>query len=166
MVVILFFIVSVWAQTNEMPKCDHDAQNFRCVKFIKNYDGDTLTVTLPQVHSLFGQKIPVRVRGVDTPELGGPLPCEKQAARAAKNLTQNQLKNANRIDLSKIGRDKYFRVLADVIYDGKNLGEIILKNNLAYPYEGKKKLKMDWCKRMGIKPKIAKAQRKNGIHTK
>ena len=153
MVVFLMLSWSLWSQPQVIPGCEHDAHNFRCVKFIRNYDGDTLTVTLPGGHTLFGKKIPVRVRGVDTPEMGGPLPCEKQAARAAKNLTQNLLKNAKRIDLINIGRDKYFRVLADVLYDGKNLAEIILKNQLAYPYEGKKKQSLDWCQRMGIKLK-------------
>lgn len=33
------------------------------------YDGDTMTVTIPDVPPLLGENIPVRVRGIDTPEM-------------------------------------------------------------------------------------------------
>lgn len=127
--------------------CNHDANTFRCVKYVKNYDADTVTVDIPNVHPLIGHHISVRVRHVDTPEIKDKLPCEKEAARTAKRLIENQLKSAKRIDLENVDKDKYFRILADVIIDGKPLKDILLKNNLAYQYEGGTKQKIDWCKR-------------------
>lgn len=127
--------------------CTHDAKTFRCVKYVRNYDADTITFNIPNVHPLIGEKISVRVRHVDTPEIKGKLPCEKEAARTAKRLIENMLKNAKRIDLENIDKDKYFRILADVVVDGKPIKDILLKNNLAYAYEGKTKQKIDWCQR-------------------
>lgn len=128
--------------------CTHDAENFRCVQYVRNYDADTITFNIPNVHPLIGNKIPVRVRSVDTPEIKGKLPCEKEAARTAKRLIENILKNSKRIDLQNIGKDKYFRILADVTVDGKPLKDILLRNNLAYAYEGKAKQKLNWCNRV------------------
>lgn len=125
--------------------CQHDRTTFRCVKYLKNYDADTITVQIPDVHPLIGDKISVRVLGVDTPEIKGNLPCEKEAARAAKRLVESLLKQAKRIDLNDVERDKYFRVLADVSVDGRSLSGLLLKNGLAYSYEGKTKEKVNWC---------------------
>lgn len=128
--------------------CAHDAKAFRCVKYVHSYDADTVTFDISNVHLLIGKNISVRVRHVDTPEIKGKLPCEKEAARTAKRLIENILKNAKRIDLENADKDKYFRILADVIVDGKTLKEILLKNNLAYSYEGKAKQKLNWCNRL------------------
>ncbi len=128
--------------------CKHDASTFRCVKYLKNYDADTITFNIPDVHPLVGEKISVRVRGLDTPEVKGKLPCEKQAARTAQRLVENLMKNAKRIDLRNVDRDKYFRILADVFVDEKSIADTIFKNNLAYHYDGGTKQKIDWCKRL------------------
>jgi endonuclease YncB( thermonuclease family) len=142
LIFLLLFELQVYADD-----CNHDATTFRCVKYIRNYDADTITFDIPNVHPLIGNHISVRVRHVDTPEIRGKLPCEKEVARTAKKLIENLLKNAKRIDLENADKDKYFRILADVIIDGKSLKDVLLKNNLAYAYEGKTKEKLNWCKR-------------------
>ena len=116
------------------------------MNYIKNYDADTVTFDIPNVHPLFGKKINIRVSGVDAPKIRTKNSCEKEKAGNAKNLVANLLKNAKRIDLRNIGRGKYFRVVADVIIDGKSLSHYLLKNGLAYSYDGGTKKKMDWCK--------------------
>ncbi len=126
-------------------ECTHDATTFRCVKFIKNYDGDTITFQIPNVHPLLGKNISVRVMGLDTPEIKGKLPCEKDAARTAKRLIENLLKNAKIIHIANVQRDKYFRILGNVIVDGQSLQDVLLKNGLAYVYHGETKQKIDWC---------------------
>ena len=142
---LFVIIISRSAYTAE--NCVHSKNRFNCVQYIKNYDADTITFNIPNVHPIIGEKMSVRVKHVDTPEIKGKLPCEKEAARNAKNLIENLLKNAKRIDLVNIEKDKYFRILADVNIDGKNLSDFLLKNNLAYHYEGKTKEKINWCKR-------------------
>ncbi|PIP89027.1 MAG: nuclease [Bdellovibrionales bacterium CG12_big_fil_rev_8_21_14_0_65_38_15] len=126
--------------------CMHDKDTFRCVKYVRNYDADTITFNVPGVHPLIGEKINVRVSGVDTPEVKTKVACEKQKARDAKRLVENLLKHAKRIDLTGVSRDKYFRINADVVIDGKSLSSYLLKNGLAYSYDGGTKKKVDWCK--------------------
>lgn len=128
-------------------ECQHTASAFHCVKFIKNYDADTITVDIPGVHPLIGDNISVRVSGIDAPEIKGSQPCEKEASRNAKRLVENVLKNARRIDLVNVQKDKYFRILADVLVDGRDLKQVLLKNNLAYQYNGGTKEARSWCVR-------------------
>lgn len=126
--------------------CQHDDKTFRCVEVLKNYDGDTLTVNIPDVPALIGKKISVRVLGIDTPEVRTKNKCEKEAGRIARNLVASTLKNAKNVELHNVQRDKYFRILADVMVDGRSLSEILIKNNLAYAYDGGTKKHPDWCK--------------------
>lgn len=135
--------------------CVHTKNRFSCVKYISNYDGDTITFHLPGIHAFFGDRAKVRVLGIDTPELkpkGKELPCETEWGRVAKKLVAAELKNAKRIHLTNLdGLDKYGRILADVEYDGKNLREVLLRNHLAVPYFGKKKVNTNWCEIRGKK---------------
>lgn len=132
----------------EDKSCEHDANNFRCVKFLKNYDVDTVKVEIRNVHPFLGHNAGVRVKGIDGGEMKGSTECEKRVARIAQKLTENLLKNAKRIDLQNIEKEKYGRILADVIYDGKNLKDILLQNGVAVPYDGGKKQTVDWCRRL------------------
>lgn len=134
------------AREQAAPHCAHDDKTFRCVKVLKNYDGDTLTVNIPDVPVLIGKNISVRVFGIDTPEVKTKDRCEKEAGRIARNLVSTTLKNAKNVELHNVQRDKYFRILADVMVDGKSLKDILLKNNLAYAYDGGTKQHPDWCK--------------------
>lgn len=134
-------------------KCEHSQTAFHCVKYVKNYDADTITVEIQNVHPLLGKNISVRVAHLDTPEIKTHNACEKSAGRAAQKLVQNVLKSAKRIDLENVKRDKYFRILADVFFDGKNIRDLLFKNNLAYAYEGGTKQKIDWCKRLQVEKK-------------
>jgi micrococcal nuclease len=126
---LIFILISFSATADD---CKHDANTFRCVKYVKNYDADTVTFNVPGVHPLIGKKINIRVQGVDTPEVRTKNKCEKEKARNAKKLVGNLLKNAKRIDLQNVSRGKYFRIVADVIMDGKSLSYYLLKNGLAY----------------------------------
>lgn len=131
----------------ESNPCEHSRTALNCVEFLKNYDGDTLTVNVPGVHPLFGEKISVRVFGIDAPEKTGRKPCEKARARAAQRLIENVLKQAKRIDLRNVQRDKYFRILADVWADESSVADILIKNGLAYLYDGGHKPELvNWCR--------------------
>lgn len=143
---ILLPLVLAAAVSFANPKnCEHDANTFRCVEVLKNYDADTITVNIPNLHPLLGKKISVRVKGIDAPEIKGKNTCEKDAARTAKRLVENLLSGAKQVDLVNIDRDKYFRVLADVMVDGKSLKDLLIKNRLAYGYDGGTKRIVNWC---------------------
>lgn len=125
--------------------CDHTSTSLRCVRFVGNYDGDTFTVNIPGIPPLFGHKISVRIRGIDTPEITGKAPCEKERAQDAKRFVYNKLSTATSIQLHNVARDKYFRILADVILDGVTLSSLLIKSKLAIPYDGGAKESIDWC---------------------
>lgn len=116
----------------------------RGVIFHHCYDGDTCTVSLPGVHPLFGDRIDVRIAGIDTPEIKGKCAREKELARSARDLVNGRLSHAARIDLEDLGRDKYFRIGARVVADGQDLGVELLRLGLAVSYFGGHK-EGGWC---------------------
>lgn len=107
-------------------------------------DGDTCTFTIPGVHPLFGEKINVRFAGIDTPEIKGDCQKEKALAMQARNLVRRMLGQARRIDLLDAERGKYFRIVARVLADGKDIGQTLLDRRLAVEYDGGTKVK-EWC---------------------
>lgn len=125
--------------------CKHTAESFKCVKYVSAYDGDTITVDIPNINPFFGYHVKVRIKGIDTPELTSKSTCEKKIAEEAKNRTTMLLISAKKIDLIHIGKEKYGRILAEVIADGVNVGSVLLKEKLAYTYDGGTKKKINWC---------------------
>jgi len=105
-------------------------------RFVRAYDGDTITVHIPDYPNIIGKEISVRIYGIDTPEKRDSNPEIKEMARTAQRLVENLCKRAAVIELRNIRRDKYFRILAEVYVDGKSLADLLIKNNLAKVYDG------------------------------
>ena len=123
--------------------------SFNKVEYVKNYDGDTITVNLPGVHDFFGQGIAVRVLGVDTPEIQGNCPSERALAIKARDYVHKRLSRARRIDLVDISKGKYFRIVSRVMVYGRgrssrSLSTGLLRMGYAKLYSGKEK-KPNWC---------------------
>ncbi len=108
------------------------------------YDGDTFRVNINSYPGIIGQKMAIRVNGIDTPELRAKCNKEKLLAREAKKLTVSTLRASKIIELRNLQRGKYFRIVADVYVDDKSLGDILIRNKLAVKYDGGTKVK-DWC---------------------
>jgi len=109
------------------------------------YDGDTFRVNIDSYPKIVGYRMSIRINGIDTPEKKGKCKKEKDLAKLARKLTKSLLKNAKIIKLKNIKRGKYFRLVADVYTDNKSIAKLLIKNNLAVPYDGGHKSK-DWCK--------------------
>ena len=107
------------------------------------YDGDTFRVDINSLPPIVGKNIPIRVNGVDTPEIRGKCQYEKNLALEARDFVRDKLSNAKEIKLTNLQRGKYFRVVANVLVDGVSLEQELLDNKLAYRYDGGKKL--SWC---------------------
>lgn len=103
---------------------------------IRVYDGDTFYANIWQWPPILGRNIGIRVNGIDTPEMRGSTPEIKKLAVKAKKLAEKTLRQSKTIVLKNIKRGKYFRVVADVECDGKDLGQLIIDANLAKPYDG------------------------------
>ena len=112
-------------------------------KVISVYDGDTFRVDIDSLPPIVGKNIPIRLNGVDTPEIRGKCKYEKDLAIKARDFVRNKLANAKEIKLNNLQRGKYFRVVANVIVDGVSLEQELLENELAYKYSGGKKT--SWC---------------------
>ena len=112
-------------------------------KVISVYDGDTFRVDIDSLPPIVGKNIPIRLNGVDTPEIQGKCQYEKDLALIARDFVRNKLANAKEIKLTRLQRGKYFRVVADVMIDGVSLEQELLDNELAYKYTGGKK--SSWC---------------------
>jgi len=107
------------------------------------YDGDTFRVDINSLPPIVGKNIPIRVNGVDTPEIRGKCQYEKNLALEARDFVRDKLSNAKEIKLINLQRGKYFRVVANVLVDGVSLEQELLDNKLAYRYDGGRKL--SWC---------------------
>lgn len=108
------------------------------------YDGDTFRANIVGWPDIIGERVPIRINGIDTPELRGKCSQEKLLARKAKQITVEMLRNAKVIELRNMHRGKYFRIVADVYADGKSVAKELVNRGLAVLYDGGHK-KMDWC---------------------
>jgi len=109
------------------------------------YDGDTFRANIERWPGIIGHRVPIRINGIDTPELRGQCQQEKVLAKEAKKVTVSVLRAASKVELRNMKRGKYFRIVSDVYADGMNVGEQLIGRGLAVRYGGGKKIK-DWCK--------------------
>lgn len=108
------------------------------------YDGDTIYVTVNKWPSIIGHNIPVRINGIDTPEVrGAGCEVEKALAEKAKARIIELFDGSKKIYLRNLYRGKYFRIIADVYADDVNIAETLISEGLAHPYDGGTRL--TWC---------------------
>ncbi|MBP3397865.1 MAG: thermonuclease family protein [Alphaproteobacteria bacterium] len=111
------------------------------------FDGDTFAgrVALDK-----DTKITVRVRliNIDTPEIHGECDSEIDAAHRAKARLASLLPVDSVVDLVNVKDDKYLgRIDANVILpDGRDVGDILVREGLARRYSGGGK-RAGWCKK-------------------
>jgi micrococcal nuclease len=118
--------------------------DFQGAVYLRNYDGDTITFNLPGLHPIIGEKISIRVNGIDTPEIKGKCEKEKYDARQAQQMVADILNDAEQISLRNMERGKYFRIAAEVLVDGENLADLLIEAGVAVKYDGEKKTQK-WC---------------------
>lgn len=87
----------------------------------KVIDGDTFRCDIDEHSAIAGKDISIRIRGINTPELRGKDPEIRKSAYAEKEHLEQLLSNARIIELRNLGRDKYFRIDADIYIDGEPL---------------------------------------------
>lgn len=122
-------------QTAQLPP----QQALQNVSIASVYDGDTFKINLNCSLAVYCEKVPVRVLGVDCPEIKGKTAKEKRLAQKAKAFTKEFLQNGP-VSLSNCARDKYFRLLCTVKDgQGRNLADELIARNLGYAYYGGKK---------------------------
>ena len=116
------------------------------------YDGDTITVTVDEWPAVIGERVKIRIAGIQAPERRSRCDTEPQRNREkalaadARIYLVEQLRAADTVELRHIERGAFFRIVAVVYADGRDLGREMLAQGLAIPYvegEGGKA----WCGR-------------------
>jgi|TARA_X000001316_G_C908227_1_gene24283 micrococcal nuclease len=104
-------------------------------------DGDTIDVVLDLGFDIMF-KSRVRLYGIDTPESRTRDKDEKVRGKMAGSFLKRAVKNGTKVVIQtklKDSRGKYGRVLGNVIVDGLNINETMVKNYLAVAYFGQSK---------------------------
>ncbi|MES1941412.1 nuclease [Salinisphaera sp. T5B8] len=73
----------------------------------------------------------------------GKCQADKELARKAMQFTVAALRNASTIELRNIERRKYFRIVAEVEIDGRDLDRQLIGVGLARSYDGG--ARAGWC---------------------
>lgn len=107
------------------------------------HDGDTCTITIPDLPALFGERLSMRLLGIDTPEIMSHCPQEQRLAVQAKEVLMGLIAHGKQVHVDLLERDKYFRALARITVDGKDVTQELLAQKLAKPYDGG--TKEPWC---------------------
>lgn len=141
---IIFIYIALALIVNAQSLKDIEFQDVRVSEVTSIYDGDTFRVNIKDYPRIVGQRMAIRIKGIDTPEIRGKCVKEKELAQKAKQMTVSLLKGAKVIELRNIKRGKYFRLLADVYVDGVSVGCELIKSGLAIKYNGG--TKSEWCK--------------------
>ncbi|SFI20474.1 thermonuclease family protein [Modicisalibacter xianhensis] len=104
------------------------------------YDGDTFTANVEGWPPVIGERIKIRVAGINAPERRSRCDTEADKAREktlaadARVYVVERLRDAERIELRQIKRGSFFRLIADVYVDGESLGDQLIAAGLAIPY--------------------------------
>ena len=113
--------------------------------YVKNYDADTITVNIPHVPLIIGENMPIRVNGIDTPEMHSKSQAERDLAIQGHDFVHDLLSKYPKVHLYNCKRGKYFRIVADIACGEKcehNLSALLLERKYALPYDGG--TKPDW----------------------
>jgi len=104
------------------------------------YDGDSITVVMDLGFKL-AMETPIRVAGIDTPELRGSQPEEKRLARLAKARMKELCGKQVYVESLDGGkRDKYGRVLGRLFtMDEQDIAQTMISEGHAIEYDGSKK---------------------------
>lgn len=136
-------------------------------KVVKVQDGDTITIAtiLPYDDSPL-YRFSVRINGITCPSIKTKNKNEKSCALMAKNLILEKAMD-NIVSLENMTSDKHGKLIADVICDGESLGEILLNERLAVPYDGKeRKMPHNWLKYYSYKENIEQEKKPNFFNNK
>lgn len=104
---------------------------------VRMLDGDTLVDR--------ATRTTYRIANIDTPEAGDNARCtaERQHAARATAAARRLVSSAQRVEFRSVGReDRYGRTVANVLIDGRDLGEALIAEGLARPWRGRRE---PWC---------------------
>jgi len=102
------------------------------VEYVRAIDGDTIVVNIPGLPNIFGKNISIRLAGIQCPELRAKSESVRGFALRAKQFTARKCQDSRNLVLANIKRGKYFRLVADVFYDGNHINSELVSKGLAF----------------------------------
>ena len=113
------------------------------VKYI--VDGDTFVGDVVLKDKTTIKSVSVRLRNVDTPEIHGKCDSEIERANRAKQRLSELIPENSTVEIKNIKNDKYAKRIDANVFDshGRDVGMILVHENLGRPYSGGKRL--SWC---------------------
>ena len=116
-------------------------------RVLRVIDGDTVEIEANYLPKELGNKIHLRILGVDTPEKGSKAHCVLESFKAenATLFTKVEIEKGKDIKIIIKKWDKYGgRIIGDVMIDGELLSKKLLDKGYALEYTGKGN-KPNWC---------------------
>ena len=108
-------------------------------KVVSVYDGDTIKCVFPLNDKFY--KWNCRINGIDTPEIRTRSKLEKEMGYKARDfLREKNIKKMVEIHCGEF--DKYGRLLVNIKLDNQDMSELLIKEGLAFRYDGG--TKQDW----------------------
>lgn len=107
-------------------------------RVIKVYDGDTITIAskIPNDEILY--RFQVRLSDIDCPEIKTSNNIEKKYAEDARTFLRRLVLNKH-VRLTNVRLEKYGRLIANVYCGDIHVNDVMIKQNFAVKYDGKKK---------------------------
>jgi endonuclease YncB( thermonuclease family) len=108
------------------------------------FDGDTFSAKV-LLENGAAISVRVRIRNIDAPEIHGECDAEIEWAKRSKNRLAELIPKGSAVMLTKIKDDRYLGRIDAIasLPDGRDIGRIMMAENLARPYDGGKR--MPWC---------------------
>ena len=120
------------------------AKDIKLQEIISVYDGDTVTANISSIYKELEIMMPIRLKGIDTPEIRGKCHKEIILAMKAKSFLMARIKRGNSFELKNVTKGKYFRIVGTLYIDGIDVNQELIKAGLARRYNGQTK-RMGWC---------------------
>ena len=111
---------------------------------VRVIDGDTVQVDASADMPPALASIRVRLHDVDTPETWRPkCESERRAGEAATAFTKRAIAGANRVTVRPYRWDRFGRVVANLMLDGRTLSSMLIEAGLGRPWTGREE---EWCR--------------------
>lgn len=131
-------LLALYAEVLAGSEHAREVSDFNGVNVVEVRDGDSIRIDLGPALRYPLRTWLVRVDGIDTPEMHDPDQEMRKRAEAARVRLEHLLKGKT-IDLKNVRGDKFFRLLARVEVNGKDIGAQLIQEGHAREYHGEKK---------------------------
>ena len=107
-------------------------------KYVNNYDGDTIDVSIEIWPGITLVLDNARLIDIDTPEMNSSNPKERELAQKAKDYLRKRLEHRY-FFIEPIKKEKYGRWLIKVYLTEEYINQTLIDEGYARPYDGSKR---------------------------